>query len=437
MAIIVEDVAGTSYSLQASDNGKLKRFTAVGAVTITCPDTLLEGFECVLAQAGTGQLTCVAGGTATFLNKADVKSRGSNAYIAVTCEQDATYKFNGELSIDTFIAPSNYAAIVDPTVSDDQTLGYVIGSRWFNITNVTVFECMDASTGAAVWEQSVLTIEERESISKYQSPLLLEMKFDTGTTDIDPGTGELALNNAVLASATQMFISETDSKGNSIINLLNLLSEGDILYWESKADPTNNARLLIGSTITDNVNYFTIDITVDGSNGAILSAAADCTVQVFLNSGTGSGTSQSIAIYEEQLASGTDAGASIAGTQTRALNTEVTDSDNIASISSNAVTPVAGTYLVEGYAICFRSNQHKLFLHDGTSNVLVGTSEYANASVEMQTKSFVEGIIVADGLTAYTLEHYTTTAKATNGLGVATSHGASEVYSRLKLTKIG
>lgn len=39
----------------------------------------------------------------------------------------------------------------DPTVDDDTTLGYEVGSIWLNTTNDKAFICLDATDGAAVW----------------------------------------------------------------------------------------------------------------------------------------------------------------------------------------------------------------------------------------------------------------------------------------------
>ena len=46
---------------------------------------------------------------------------------------------------------SNYSAVVDPTVDDDENDDYEVGSLWFNIATQRVFTCTDASAGAAVW----------------------------------------------------------------------------------------------------------------------------------------------------------------------------------------------------------------------------------------------------------------------------------------------
>lgn len=52
---------------------------------------------------------------------------------------------------------NNYAAISDPTVGDDSGLGYSVGSEWINTVTGAVFKCVDATLGAAVWEQINLT----------------------------------------------------------------------------------------------------------------------------------------------------------------------------------------------------------------------------------------------------------------------------------------
>lgn len=46
---------------------------------------------------------------------------------------------------------SNFAAGVDPTVTDDNTGGYSIGSMWYNTTSQEVFTAVNVATGAAVW----------------------------------------------------------------------------------------------------------------------------------------------------------------------------------------------------------------------------------------------------------------------------------------------
>lgn len=53
-----------------------------------------------------------------------------------------------------FYPKSNRAAVVNPTVSDDNTAGYAIGSRWINTATDEEFVATDVSTGAALWKST-------------------------------------------------------------------------------------------------------------------------------------------------------------------------------------------------------------------------------------------------------------------------------------------
>jgi len=52
---------------------------------------------------------------------------------------------------------SNWTATVVPTVTDDDTAGYIIGSTWINTTTGQLFTATDVTTGAAVWVKGALT----------------------------------------------------------------------------------------------------------------------------------------------------------------------------------------------------------------------------------------------------------------------------------------
>ena len=46
----------------------------------------------------------------------------------------------------------NVAATTAPGVSNDDTEGYQVGSFWFDVTGDLAYVCLDATTGAAVWQ---------------------------------------------------------------------------------------------------------------------------------------------------------------------------------------------------------------------------------------------------------------------------------------------
>ena len=50
---------------------------------------------------------------------------------------------------------NNFTATVDPTSIDDAAHGYSVGSRWVNITQRNAFTCVDATTNAAVWRVTI------------------------------------------------------------------------------------------------------------------------------------------------------------------------------------------------------------------------------------------------------------------------------------------
>lgn len=56
-----------------------------------------------------------------------------------------------QCTLEQITLKNNYSATTDPTVSSDSSAGYAVGSRWINTTDDTVFVCVDASVGAAVW----------------------------------------------------------------------------------------------------------------------------------------------------------------------------------------------------------------------------------------------------------------------------------------------
>jgi hypothetical protein len=49
------------------------------------------------------------------------------------------------------IVKNNFTATTNPTVNDDTGDGYEVGSRWINTNTDTLFTCLDASSGAAIW----------------------------------------------------------------------------------------------------------------------------------------------------------------------------------------------------------------------------------------------------------------------------------------------
>lgn len=131
-------------------------------------------------------------------------------------------------------------------------------------------------------------------------------------------------------------------------------------------------------------------------------------------------------------------GASIAGTQTRVLNTEDSDTGGHCTLASNQFTLAAGTYRINANASAYATRRHKLFLYNvsDTVNEIIGTSEYDDDVNLVSNKSFVSGQFEITASKTFEIRHYTQLAVATFGLGVSSNDGTSEVYTIVELWKI-
>ena len=116
-------------------------------------------------------------------------------------------------------------------------------------------------------------------------------KFDTGTSDADPGAGEIAFNNGTYASATEIYIDDADSNGVTV--------SADILTWDDSTstirgylhivdinDSTTYARFKITGASTDASGYVKLAVGHLASNNTF-SAADELSVHFTRNGDTG------------------------------------------------------------------------------------------------------------------------------------------------------
>jgi hypothetical protein len=88
------------------------------------------------------------------------------------------------------------------------------------------------------------------------------------TTTSGPAAGQVRLNNAASASATQVFIHETDRNSKAIASLLGLITPGTGLMLVSESDPSLYAYYTVTSS-TDNGNDRTLAVAHVASNGTL------------------------------------------------------------------------------------------------------------------------------------------------------------------------
>ena len=155
---------------------------------------------------------------------------------------------------------------------------------------------------------------------------------------------------------------------------------------------------------------------------------------------TGLDSTISVAVIEDQKASGTNGGTFTSGAwYTRDLNTITSDLDSIVSLSANQFTLQAGTYVIEASAPAYTVNKHKIKLRNITDSTdeLIGSSERVDEYSSGNNRSFIDDVITITSAKTFEIKHQCAVTKSDNGLGVNSNFGVNEIYAKIKITKIG
>ena len=87
---------GTTYTLLASDNGKIINISNASVITVTVP-SLFPGFSCMFIQTGAGTITFTASGT-TILNRSSfTKTAGQGAIATLIATASAYFYSSGDM----------------------------------------------------------------------------------------------------------------------------------------------------------------------------------------------------------------------------------------------------------------------------------------------------------------------------------------------------
>jgi len=116
----------------------------------------------------------------------------------------------------------------------------------------------------------------------------LEWRFSTSLVAADPGNGRFRYNNATLASVTNIYFDDSADSGFDVGTIFSTLSTGDKIYIQQNNDATKAALFTLTGAPTDNIGWWTVPVTVDGS-GTLHDNNTKCAA-VFFQSGAGGGT---------------------------------------------------------------------------------------------------------------------------------------------------
>ena len=91
----IQTESGTSKTLAASDNGTIIVCSSGSAVTITVPTSLPSGFNCMIIQSGSGQVSLSASST-TLNNRNGIKTAGQHAIMTLVHLGSNTFVISGD-----------------------------------------------------------------------------------------------------------------------------------------------------------------------------------------------------------------------------------------------------------------------------------------------------------------------------------------------------
>jgi len=146
-----------------------------------------------------------------------------------------------------------------------------------------------------------------------------------------------------------------------------------------------------------------------------------------------------IAYLKDVKASGVDGGSFTSGDwRTRDLNT-VEGDGSFVSLSANQFTLGPGKYVIEASAPAYLVNRHKIKIRNITdsTDTLIGSSEYIVQADAAVTRSEVLGSISVSSTKTFELQHRALGTRAADGFGLASSFGVPEVYTQVKITRLG
>jgi hypothetical protein len=87
---------GTTYSLQASDNGKIVTCSNGSPIDVTVPSGLGAGFHCQVIQIGAGQVSFVASGTTVNNRQSHTKIAGQYGVAGLSAYASNVFALAGD-----------------------------------------------------------------------------------------------------------------------------------------------------------------------------------------------------------------------------------------------------------------------------------------------------------------------------------------------------
>lgn len=158
---------------------------------------------------------------------------------------------------------------------------------------------------------------------------------------------------------------------------------------------------------------------------------------VLLGSGEGGILLSDVAILKDVKAANTPAGTFTNGAwRTRTLNT-TENGQGWVSLSSDQFTLDPGYYFIKAIAPAAATDRHKLKIRNITDSTddIIGDSAQSPTGGS-QTLAYLSGVISISASKTFELQHQAQTTRASDGFGIESNFGVSEVYAIVEITRL-
>jgi hypothetical protein len=205
----------------------------------------------------------------------------------------------------------------------------------------------------------------------------LEWKFDSSILATDPGNKKFRYNSLTPGSVTEIYFNDFTNSGVDASGLLAALAPGDKLYIQQK-DIAAVAGLFTVVSVTDNVGWFTVAVTVDDIGllptnnklcGAVIAYVGSRNEQDLWRTFTADTGSVSASSPTDTFAISGGAGISTAVSGSEVVITNTATSEDLASVVAGLTASIAipTTWTDVNFDVTHVENNTAVVEHDNTN----------------------------------------------------------------------
>jgi len=221
-----------------------------------------KAYTCVDNTAGAA-VWSAGGGGATVSTIAPTVTAADAGLFWYDPTDSNTYVWNGTAWVDVTAAggsvvKNNYTAGIAPTVADDTTAGYSVGSRWVDTAAGNSYACVDATAGAAVWKQ---TSNLQDNLAAVVAPTVTDDSaagYAVGSTWIDTvlGIPYICTDSTAGAAVWKATLSVGDGQTWQDMTLSRAVG---VTYTNTTGRP-----IMVGLKVKSSANNRSLDVTIGG-----------------------------------------------------------------------------------------------------------------------------------------------------------------------------